>query len=166
MTNILILVSRNCETCNRNNCSFWVTEVLCSYMYLKILIQFDNFIINFIKILLHIEKTIYLNQRNISLVYGQRKILFELKKVLLIEKNYLWSKEMYLFRLKKIFGINKAFFNSKKFFLVPYIKETVFWLQFDSFKIHFMKFQYIFSNFKIPLLKNIRNIVKFYVILL
>ena len=42
-------------------------------------------------------------------------------------------------------------------------------LQFGSFKIHFMniqkfqKIQYTFRNFKIPLLKNIINIVEFHV---
>ena len=50
--NFLIFVSRNSETCNRNDLRFWVTEVSCSYMYLKILLQFRNFIINAIKILL------------------------------------------------------------------------------------------------------------------
>ena len=34
------------------------------------------------------EKTVSLNQRNISLIYGQRKNFFELKKVLLIQKNF------------------------------------------------------------------------------
>ena len=52
MLNILILVSGNSETCNRSNFTFCVTEVLCSYMQLKILLQFRNFMINFIKILL------------------------------------------------------------------------------------------------------------------
>ena len=32
MLNILILVSRISETCNRNNLTFWVNEVLCNYM--------------------------------------------------------------------------------------------------------------------------------------
>ena len=36
-------------------------------------------------------------------------------------------------------------------------------LQFGIFKIHYTKIQYIFHNFKIALLKNIINIVKFYV---
>ena len=52
MFNILILVSRNSKTCNRNNLTFWLTEVLCSYIKLRILLQFRNFMINFIKILL------------------------------------------------------------------------------------------------------------------
>ena len=45
-----IYVSRNSETYNRNIFTFWVTELLCSYMYLKILLQFRYFMINFIKI--------------------------------------------------------------------------------------------------------------------
>ena len=55
MLNILILVSGNSETCNGDNVTFWVTEVLCSYMQLKILLQFHNFIINFIEILLQFD---------------------------------------------------------------------------------------------------------------
>ena len=56
------------------------------------------------------------------------------------------------------------------------INFTKILLQFGSFKIHFMKIhlsfiilrktskiQYIFRNFKIPILKNIINIVKYYV---
>ena len=35
------------------------------------------------------EKTVSLNQRYISLIYGQRKNFFELKKVLLIKKKVL-----------------------------------------------------------------------------
>ena len=52
MLNILRLVSGNSETCKRNNYVYWVTEVLCNYMQLKILLQFRNFMINFIQILL------------------------------------------------------------------------------------------------------------------
>ena len=35
------------------------------------------------------KKTVSLNQRHISLIYGGRKNLFELKKVLLIQKSFL-----------------------------------------------------------------------------
>ena len=37
-TKFQILVSGNSETCSRNNFTFQVTEVLCSYMQLKILL--------------------------------------------------------------------------------------------------------------------------------
>ena len=47
------------------------------------------------------EKTVSLNQRNISLIYGQKKF-FELKKVLLIQKKFLQSKEIDLFKWKTI----------------------------------------------------------------
>ena len=50
MLNILILVSGNSETCNKDNFTFWVTEILCSYMQLKILLQFVSFKIHFMKI--------------------------------------------------------------------------------------------------------------------
>ena len=52
MLNILILISGNSETCNRDTFTFWVSEILCSYMQLKILLQFRNFMKNVIKILL------------------------------------------------------------------------------------------------------------------
>ena len=40
-----MLVSVNSETCNRNDSTFWVTEVLCSYNYLKFFLHFRNFMI-------------------------------------------------------------------------------------------------------------------------
>ena len=43
----------------------------------------------FLDNLTYTEKTVSLNQRNISLIYGQRKNFFELKKDLLIQKNFL-----------------------------------------------------------------------------
>ena len=36
----------------------------------------------------YIPKTVYLNQGNISFIYGQRKDFFGLKKVLLIQKYF------------------------------------------------------------------------------
>ena len=39
-----------------------------------------------IYLLFYTQKTVSLNQINISLIYGQRKSNFELKKVLLIQK--------------------------------------------------------------------------------
>ena len=50
-----------------------------------------------------LRKQFFFNQRNISLIYGQRKNFFESKEVLLIQKNFLWSKEIDLFTLKTIF---------------------------------------------------------------
>ena len=46
-------------------------------------------ILNFVGVLsgLYTENTVSLNQRNIFLIYGQRKNFIELKKVLLIQKN-------------------------------------------------------------------------------
>ena len=65
--NIPIVVSGNSETCNRKSFTFWATEVLFSDLYT--------------------QKIVSLNQRNIPMIYGQRKNVFELKKVLLIQKN-------------------------------------------------------------------------------
>ena len=61
---------------------------------------------------LYTLERVSLNQRKISLIYSQRKNFFELKKVFLIEKNVLWSKEIDLFTLKTFFWIEKTFFNS------------------------------------------------------
>ena len=52
----------------------------------------ENVMENFIKKVCT-EETVSLNQRNISLIYGQRKNFFELKKVLLIKKNFFDSKK-------------------------------------------------------------------------
>ena len=41
-------------------------------------------------------------EETVSLIYGQRKNVSELKKVLLIQKNFLRSKEIDLFTLKTI----------------------------------------------------------------
>ena len=48
-------------------------------------------------------KIVSLNQKHISLIYGKRRNFFELKKVLLIQKKFLRSKEIDLFTLKKFF---------------------------------------------------------------
>ena len=40
-------------------------------------------------IFIYTEKKVSLNQRNISLIYGQRKNFFELKKVFLIQTDFL-----------------------------------------------------------------------------
>ena len=65
------------------------------------------------------EKTVSLNQRKIYLLYGQKKYFFELKKVLLIQKNFLRSKEINLFTLKNIFLNQQNFLR---------FKENVFWV--------------------------------------
>ena len=49
------------------------------------------------------QKTVSLNQRNISLICAQWKIFIELKKVLLMQKNYLQWKQIYSFGTKKFF---------------------------------------------------------------
>ena len=61
---------------------------------------------------LNTEKAVSLIQRNMSLIYGQRKNFFELKKVLLIQKKFLWLDEIDLFTLKKnVFESTEIFFN-------------------------------------------------------
>ena len=50
---------------------------------------------------LHTQKTVSLNQRNISFIYGQRKNFFELKQVFLVQKNFFKRKLIYFFGSKK-----------------------------------------------------------------
>ena len=50
------------------------------------------------------QKTVSLNQRNISFIYGQRKNFFELKKVLLIQKHFLLCEKIDFFGSKKFFS--------------------------------------------------------------
>ena len=92
------------------------------------------------------QKAVSLNHRNISLIYGQWKNFFEIKKVSLIQKKFLWSKEIDLFTLKKIFWINKTFFNSKKFFLWPHIKEMFFWFKETVSSVYSPRINVFFSN--------------------
>ena len=78
-------------------------------------------------------KTVFFNQKNIPLIYGQRKNFFELKKVLLIQKNGLWSKEIDLFTLKKILLNEQNFLQFKEIFW--YLNESYIWIQsFDWYK--------------------------------
>ena len=42
-------------------------------------------------------------EKTVFLIHGQRTNFFELKKLLLIQKKFLWSKEIDLFTLKKMF---------------------------------------------------------------
>ena len=76
-------------------------------------------------LIMHIEKTVSLNQRIISLIYGQRKNFYELKKVLLIPKNFLWSKEIDLFTVMKTFWINETLHQFKEIFSLTVYQRNV-----------------------------------------
>ena len=71
------------------------------------------------------EKTVSLNQRNISLIFGQRKNVFEVKKVLLIQENFLWYKEINLFTLKKIVLNQQNFLQFKEIFSLTVYQKNV-----------------------------------------
>ena len=79
------------------------------------------------------RKTVSLNQRNISLIYGQRKHFFELKKVLLIQKKFLWSKEIVLFTLKKMFLNQQNFLQFKEIFSFTVYQRNVSLIQKNCF---------------------------------
>ena len=81
----------------------------------------------------HTEKTVSLNQRIISSIYGQRKHFIQLKKVFSIQKTCLWSKEIDLFTLKKIFLNLQNFLQFKKIFVWPYIQRNVTLIQRNCF---------------------------------
>ena len=80
---------------------------------------------DFFKSTRHTEKIVSLNQRNISLIYGQRKNSFKSKKVLLIRKNFLWSKEIDLFILKKVFLNQQNFPQFKEIFSLTVYQRNV-----------------------------------------
>ena len=71
MFNILILVSANSNTCNSDNFTFYT------------------------------EETVSLDWKMIFFIYDKEKKFFESKKILLIQINFLWFKEIDLFTLKK-----------------------------------------------------------------
>ena len=79
------------------------------------------------------EKTVFLNQRNNSLIYGQRKNFFELKKVLIIQKNFLRPKEIDFFTSKTIFLNQKNFFQFKEIFSLTVYQRNVSLIQRNCF---------------------------------
>ena len=98
------------------------------------------------------EKTVSLNQKNISLICDQRKNFFEFKKVLLVQKKFFNVNKSISLDQRKFLWINKSFFNPKKLFLWPYIKEIFLWFKETVFsvywfymKIHFRNFHQIFT---------------------
>ena len=79
------------------------------------------------------EKTVFFNQRNIFFIFGQRKNFFELKKVLLIQKKFPWSKEIDLFTLKKILLGQQNFFQFKEIFSLTAYQRNVYLIQRNFF---------------------------------
>ena len=75
-------------------------------------------------------------QKTVSLIYAQRKNIFELKKVFLIQKIFFNVNKSISLDKRKFFWINKTFFNSKKFFLWPYIKEMFLWFKETVFSVY------------------------------
>ena len=82
---------------------------------------------------MYTEKTVSLNRRNISLIYDQRKNFFKLKKVFLIQKNVLWSKEIDLFTLKKIFLNQQNFLQLKEIFSLTVYQRNISLIQRNCF---------------------------------
>ena len=74
-----------------------------------------------------------MNQKNISLIFDQRKNFFELKKVLLIQKNVLWSKEIDLFTFKKIFLNQQNFLQFEEIFSLTAYERNVSLIQRNCF---------------------------------
>ena len=72
-------------------------------------------------------------EKTVSLICGQRKRFFELKKVLLIQKNLLWSKEIDLFTLKNIFLNQQNFFQFKEMFSLTLYQRNVSLIQRNYF---------------------------------
>ena len=81
------------------------------------------------------QKTVSSNQRKNSLIYGQRKNFFALKKVLLIQIMFFNVNKSISLDLRTFFWINKTFFNSKKFFHCPYITDIFLWFKETVFSV-------------------------------
>ena len=72
-------------------------------------------------------------EKTVSLIYGQRKNFFELKKVFLIQKNLLWVKEIDLFKLKKTFLNQQNFVQFKEIFSLTEYQRNVSLIQRNCF---------------------------------
>ena len=75
----------------------------------------------------------FCTEETVSLMYGQRKNFFELKKVLLIQKNVPWFKEIDLFSLKNIFLNQQNFFQFKEIFSLTVYQRNVSLIQRNVF---------------------------------
>ena len=73
------------------------------------------------------------NTLGISLIYAQTKNLFKLKKVLLIQTNFLWSKEIDLFILKNIFLNQQNFIQFKEICSLTIYQRNVSLIQRNCF---------------------------------
>ena len=66
---------------------------------------------------IYTEKTVSLNQRNISLIYGQSKNFFKSKKVLLIKKKkFLIQRNRFVYIEQNLYGSKKLSSIQRKFF--------------------------------------------------
>ena len=81
--------------------------------------------------MLYIKNLVCYTEKTVSL--KQRKNFFELKKVLLIQKNVLSSKEIDLFILKKIFLNHQNFLQFKETFSLTLYQRNVSLIQRNSF---------------------------------
>ena len=79
------------------------------------------------------EETLFLNQRNISLTYDQGKNIFKSKKVLLIQKFFLWFNEIDLFTLKKMFWNQQIFLHFEEMFSLTVYQRNVSLIQRNCF---------------------------------
>ena len=89
-----------------------------------------HFLNNFIS---YNEKRVSLNEKNISLIYGQRKNFYKLKNVFLIRTNFLWSIEIDLFKLKEICLNQQNFLQFKEILSLTVYQRNVSLIQRNSF---------------------------------
>ena len=110
---------------------------------LKLMNNFNYIFSNIQNLYLHTKKTV-------SLIYGQRNDLFELKKVLLIQKNVLWSKEIDLFTLKNFFLNLQNFLQFKEIKQFLWFKGKLLWYTVkENISLNwrkFCRFKQIFFN--------------------
>ena len=78
-------------------------------------------------------RDILYTEKTVSLIYGQWKNFFELKKVFLIQKFFLWSKEIDLFVLKTFFLKRQIFLHFKEIFSLTVYQRNVSLIQRNYF---------------------------------
>ena len=82
------------------------------------------------------------------MIYGQRKNFYALKKVLLIQKKILWSKEIDLFKLKKTFVNQQNFLQFKQTFSLAMYQRNISLIQRNYFLIQRKKNNQDISSIK------------------
>ena len=84
----------------------------------------------------HWENSFFDSKKHFFDIYGERKNFFRVKKVFLIKKKCLWSKEIDLFTLKKMFLSQQNFLQFKEIFSFTVYQRNVSLNRRNCFLLH------------------------------